>query len=448
MAGRPPTWLAFLCCCLAARVAYAADVSVQAPAEVYVGVPFTLTVTVNDVDEFDSVAAGVIPDAPSVTVLNPDSPSRHIMDSRTFGSGGRQSIRSVTLTFQVVAEEPKALIIPAFTVRADGQVLHTRPVTIIARHSFTGDLLLLDVKTDREVYYLGERVGITLEIWLKPFVVSGYDRDFDEHEMWAQVNQRSSTFGVFEQGSDRGITYRTVKRLDNEGRSVQYYVYYLPASYVPRQAGEVSFRDVRVVASYPEQARPSRRGPLTRSRWDVVASRPIVATLDRPAIRIEPTPEEGRPDVFAGAVGRFDLLAAASPREAAVGDPITLTLRIEDRSGGDAAMELLRPPAFEQVPALVEQFRIPDDPMAGEVNGARKTFTQTIRARHERVTEVPAIPFAFFDPVLQRYETVWSDPVPLEIHAAASRWRSTPRRPSPPRTWWGPRVDRCRGRPS
>ena len=57
-------------------------------------------------------------------------------------------------------------------------------------------------------------------------------------------------------------------------------------------------------------------------------------TKKRPIYRIiaidERKPRDGRPLEYRGAVGRFDIGVTAAPTRVAVGDPITVTLRVTD----------------------------------------------------------------------------------------------------------------------
>ncbi|UCD74025.1 MAG: BatD family protein, partial [Phycisphaerales bacterium] len=80
----------------------------------------------------------------------------------------------------------------------------------------------------------------------------------------------------------------------------------------------------------------------------------------------------------------------------------------------------LQPPPLDRVRALQEDFKIPADPLAGVVNGSIKTFTQTVRARHDQVTEIPPIPFASFDPDREEYVVVWSDAIPITVRPTAT----------------------------
>src|SRR5262249_32449174 len=54
----------------------------------------------------------------------------------------------------------------------------------------------------------------------------------------------------------------------------------------------------------------------------------------------------------------------------------------------------------------------------GFVKGDRKIFSTTIRPRKAGVTEIPSIPFSYFDPAVKKFVTVRSKPVPVTVEQA------------------------------
>ncbi|MHC5016256.1 MAG: BatD family protein [Planctomycetota bacterium] len=395
------------------RPARAADVSVSVSArEVFVGVPFTLQVAIDNAREREQPQ---LPELVGVEVVGEPSESS---SSFTQIINGRMTQReTVTVSYRLVATRAGPFTIGPITVVADGQTLRTTPIRMVATVSETGDLLFLDVTSARDTYYVGETIELTLEIWLKPFHDRRTNRRLDAQEMWRQVDGRATTLGLFADRSE-DITVRPALRADAEGIEREYFVYALRSRFAPRQAGLLAFDDVRVVVRYPLELQ--RRRSFFESGWEVSRSRPIVGTIERSAIEVLAPPREGRPPSFTGAVGTFDIEVSAKPIDVSVGDPVTLTMTITDRTPVGTKLEGLRPPDLNAVPGLSERFRIPTDPLAGVVEGRRKTFTQTIRAKDDTVTRIPPIPFAYFDPLAGRYVTVSSDPIALSVAPSAN----------------------------
>jgi hypothetical protein len=404
----------FLTALLAAgHPARAADVSASVSSrEVFVDLPFTLQVAIENARDRKQPQ---LPQMIGVNVLGDPSESS---SSFTQIINGRMTQReTVTLSYRLVATRAGPFTIGPITVIADGKTFRTLPIKMVATTSEKGDLLYLEVAADRDRFYLGETIDLTLEIWLKPFHDPRSNLTLDNGQMWQQIDGRASGLGPFAD-YERPIRVRTALRADAGGVDREYYVYMLRTRITPQQTGVLTFEDVRVVVRYPLELQ--RRRSMFRSDWQVSRTRPVVATLHRAAIDVKAPPREGRPPSFTGAVGRFDIDVSAKPTEVAVGDPVTLTMTITDRTPAGARLEGLRPPDLGEVPGLSERFRIPTDPLAGVVEGRRKTFTQTIRAKDDTVGRIPGIPFAFFDPRAGRYVTEFSDPIPLSVVPAAN----------------------------
>jgi hypothetical protein len=132
-------------------------------------------------------------------------------------------------------------------------------------------------------------------------------------------------------------------------------------------------------------------------------------------VNVKPVPTEDRPDTYCGAVGPVRLTVNAEPQLVNVGDPITVTMRLT----GKARLESVGAPPLMQNEALMRDFKVPEDQLGGLVVGKQKTFTQTIRARSDEVTEIPAIEVSYFDPKDGEFRTVRSRPIPLEVRPAS-----------------------------
>ncbi|NND99569.1 MAG: tetratricopeptide repeat protein, partial [Pirellulaceae bacterium] len=142
--------------------------------------------------------------------------------------------------------------------------------------------------------------------------------------------------------------------------------------------------------------------------------RPVVAQTAVEPIRVRPIPKKGRPVDYRGAVGRYQIATEAKPTKVAAGDPITLHIGI----AGTGPMNRIQAPPIARLPSLTSKFKVPDEPLAGFVDGPQKVFTTTIRAKEPGIDEIPAIPFSFFDPDAEKFVTVHSEPIAIEVEQA------------------------------
>ncbi len=141
-----------------------------------------------------------------------------------------------------------------------------------------------------------------------------------------------------------------------------------------------------------------------------------VASLPR-GMQVLSLPQQGRPDNFSGAVGRFKLSATASPRDAMAGDPITLKMRVR----GSGNFDRVSSPVLSSqkgwktyTPGAV--FKPSDS------SGARgeKIFEQAIIPLDGSIREIPPVVFSYFDTKTQKYVNLHTKHIPVKIARASS----------------------------
>jgi hypothetical protein len=140
-------------------------------------------------------------------------------------------------------------------------------------------------------------------------------------------------------------------------------------------------------------------------------AQPLSVPAEPMDVMIRPLPTEGRPDTFGGAVGKFDMHMEVQPNEVAAGDPITLTVRIS----GQGNFESLSMPSIN----LGDDFRRYDPKLIASGND-HKVFEQVFIPRSDRIRELPAVSFSFFDPEQMSYQTIVRGPLPLLVKAGSS----------------------------
>ena len=139
--------------------------------------------------------------------------------------------------------------------------------------------------------------------------------------------------------------------------------------------------------------------------FDRYDKRPMTLRSKTSALKVLPLPEENKPADFSGAVGQFDLDVSLGPAQVNVGDPVTVKMDL----GGQGNIKAVQPPAFTKV----ENFKV-YDPQIKEENGSKK-LEQVLIPESEQVTEVPAVRFSYFDPTLQKYQTLTKGPFPVTV---------------------------------
>ncbi|MHC5024729.1 MAG: BatD family protein, partial [Planctomycetota bacterium] len=319
-AGCRATWLIIAAAWLLglgalARPASGADVTAElSSSEVYVDIPFTLTVTIRNATRHE------LPRVPAVRGLVIGTP-------RQVASTGFQVIingqemrndQGIRLAYPVTATSPGIYTIGPIIVVADGQTMTTKPVTFTARRADADDLLLVEVIPEKETVYLGEAAELTLRVWIKPYDDAEFKTRLSSNDMWSLLDVGRSEWGDFDEtiralisdqfGRPRPLTGRDTTRPDGTGQEQSYYLYELAVSLWPQQAGPLPVGTVAAIMRYPVRLERSRR-LLTRGQLQLADSRLIAASAAAPVVTVRPPPMDGRPEVFTGAVGRFDVSA-------------------------------------------------------------------------------------------------------------------------------------------
>lgn len=399
---------------LAAPSAFAARVefSVQ-PRSAYVGMPITLTITVYDEPDVETPE---LPEIDGFMQLGEATPSRRSFTQII--NGRRSSSDQTTFTYRLVPQRTGTLTIPVMHFDVAGQMVQTEAVDIKVQEAQNDGLMSAEILAAVDTAYVGEPVELTLRISIKPYRDENYRITLSDQNMWSLLGISESQWGAFQPAIQDLIDRRrrpNAQTIRSSSDGEVRYQYDIKQVYYPERAGALDVGNIVLVTQYPIELRRDFFGSLGVER-----SRPVTATPTLPNLTVKPLPEQGKPAMFTGAVGKFSMNVDVKPDDVAVGEPITLSLTLTDTTRSGAQLELLKPPVLHEIDALTKDFRVHEEPLAGSVSGNRKTFTQTIRALNENVTQVPSIPFVFFDPRKDEYVTLHSEPIPIHVRPAST----------------------------
>lgn len=409
-----------------------ADVSTK---ETYVGIPVRFRIQINNAVQYK---APTLPDVDGLVIESIGAPSR---SSRTTIINGRKTVRnSVIFTFRVTPQRAGTFTIPPIRVSADGRAMVSKAVRIVASKSEPSDLIIVEIEGKEKEIYVGEALNLTLRLWIRPYRDQKLNVTLNERNVWNLISEQSN-WGPFAESlremaeDNERPGGQSVLRQDADGNEREYLLYEIDATVYPDRPGQIDADDVRIVISYPLELGRGR-SPLSMfgdddfpfggspfddsffsgftSRLQITKSKPLVAEASIDQINVKPIPIEDRPDDYRGAVGHYSIITEAKPVRSRVGDPITLHIAVD----GNGRMDLLRAPPIESQQSLTERFKVPDEPLAGFVDGSRKVFTTTIRPKDDSVTEIPPVSFSYFDPDTGKFVTTLSDPIPIQVEKA------------------------------
>jgi hypothetical protein len=186
-----------------------------------------------------------------------------------------------------------------------------------------------------------------------------------------------------------------------DGNEVDYWQFDFKRKFIPKRIGRFTFGPVTF------------KGPVTTAVEGMqVNGEKVYALAPAITVVVNDVPEAGRPDSYIGAVGSFQLSADLRPRKAKVRDHMTLTLSLH----GEGTLENATPPDLSKMPVVADAFKVYEANEEGK--GSSRTFTYSIRPLKEGTEHFPAIPVSYFDVDSDRYVTLRSEPMAIEVGKA------------------------------
>jgi len=186
-----------------------------------------------------------------------------------------------------------------------------------------------------------------------------------------------------------------------KARVQEYWVYTLTREFTPLRRGEYSFGPASVRGTFANAVMSD--GQLT--------GREVYVVAPAAALFVKDVPKKGRPTSYTGGIGRFVVTADIEPKEARVGDPMTLTLSVLGRGNLDD----IGPPELEA--NLGDLFRL-YEPTSATKQSNKRVFTYALRPRRAGIDAVPPIPFSYFDVESGAYVTDTTAAIPITVAEA------------------------------
>jgi hypothetical protein len=337
---------------------------------------------------------------------------------------GRVEVPVVTLSFpggKVLKTEPLTLkVIPPTS--QDHVIVQVRaePASVYPLQSFTVRLRIFVEKLPegyRELDPVSQLSNVGLQVpwvdvpeglesgdyreWLTPRMMQRRRGGFSINGLTAGgaslfSDPRTALFDL----DGREATEKDVADFDRpRGKHDDYFVYTLEREFTPMRVGRYDLGAVILKGTFA--ARIENRRFIPREIF--TASNPLT-------VEVKQVPQAGKPAAFTGGVGEFEMEAAVAPRQVHVGDPMTLTLRVKGRG----SIEDIAPPPLT---GFEESFKVYEATAAME--DGERVFTWSIRPAHAEVREVPPISLAYFDFQRERYVTIATKPIPIEVREAS-----------------------------
>lgn len=393
----------------------ASEVSVSAsihPTVVPVGSEVTLVVTVEG--KFRKTSNPELPPLEKFSVYQAGT-----SQSLSFGTGGTSS--SLQFTYILVPKEPGTFSIEPIRFRVGDKIYTADPVQLEVVKSAPsvqapetapgtaddgqgqGDQpIFIQARTDKDTVYVNEQITWTL----------GFYTDGRIDLMRPPEYSPPSAEGFWVEDLPPQKNY--YKQID--GR--QYLVNEIKRAFFATAPGEYRIGAANVdlvIEDFGRGSRGSVFDDFFNRRFNSFGfGKPVSLKTNEIAITVLPLPAKGRPPGFSGLVGRdLELSLRADKQVAQVGEPINVTVEIQG-VGNFKTMSAPDPP-------VPDDFKMYDSGTTSDlfkkdyVVSGRKKYERVIIPKVEGDKTIPPIRMSYFDPTDERYKTIQSAPIHLEI---------------------------------
>ena len=229
----------------------------------------------------------------------------------------------------------------------------------------------------------------------------------------------------------------TAQRMPNPEQTLEsvngrsYEIITFKTAITPVKSGklEIAAKDAKAIVQIPRRGGSRPRSPFDIFGMDDPFSDPffndpfagrgeqreVKFSSETTTIEVKPLPANAPPD-FSGAVGNFTLATDVKPKNAQVGDPLTVTASISGRGNFDrvTAPTLENERGWHTYPPG-SNFKADDD--IG-INGT-KTF-EMVLTPNEPKKAVPPLLFSYFNPIKEVYVTLRGDKLAVVVEGDAA----------------------------
>ncbi|MEE8576936.1 MAG: BatD family protein, partial [candidate division Zixibacteria bacterium] len=180
----------------------------------------------------------------------------------------------------------------------------------------------------------------------------------------------------------------------------------------PTQTGELTIGRAMISTTIAAKSRRFRDpfdvfgDVFGRGEEVVIRSSPVT-------INVRSLPAEGRPKDFTGTIGNFRISATPNKTQVEVNQPVSVTIKISGTGNVKSAAEPPMPP--------LDDFRIYQASASENISkqndriGGTKIYEEVFIPKRPGQLEIPALTFNFFNPDRDRYETISTQPIMLNV---------------------------------
>ena len=397
--------------------AYAQSVQLQPRAsEIYVDIPFELSVVLSDFEE--SPQPEILPFEITDADVHFVGVSPRKSSFVKIVNGHRTSKVDVTFvyTYQITPRREGLFTIPVITAKQDStEAQSMQKVTFTASSVQTTQDMRIALTLPNKKIWVGQSFEATLDWYLR--------KDVSGQDFKIPILNMPDTFEVQDPKDD---SYRSISLMVGSRsmsfpytrdtavlNGLEYTRFRVYLNLTAQRSGQIEIPASRVVAELETD--------VSRDVWGFGRSNyKAFRAEDKPqTLTVQELPQARRPASYTNAMGSdYSIQVKADRTILKAGDPVVLTIDISSPE----KMDGLRLPSLTDAGLNDQLFGVSqEDPIGENIAGPNHRnicrFTVPVRIKSERVTEIPALSFSYFNPVTEQYATSYSEPISVSVSA-------------------------------
>ena len=316
-----------------------------------------------------------------------------------------QATTIVTFTYIVTPTKEGVFEIPSIEVSAGGKTYRTSSLTLKVVHNDSSNAsrpsasdkpYFAELVVPKESAYVGEQIPIELRFY------------FNQRIQYQPYPQGQYPIIDGEGFVTKKYPEPSEKQFELNGRPYRVVVYKTALTGVKPGKLELQSANQSFLVSTPFGSRnaPGFVDPFEDYQQQVIDVKTNGASID-----IKALPTTDRPASFSGAVGDFALSTTAQPTKTRTGDPVSMKVTIK----GLGNFDRMESPTVTNTDGW-RTYQPSEETEALDDLGlsAVKTFSYPLVAE-KPATNLPTVEFSYFDPNAEKYVTLKSAPIAIEV---------------------------------
>lgn len=359
--------------------------------------------------------------APDLDVPTPEVLGLEMLEGPDVRSGSNLSIVNGrtsaawtrTFTWTVVADSPGLYQLPELVFTGSELDFRVNPGSVVVRELEPSRDVFVELRCSNLTPWIDQIVDLELTVLFRPFQDEDLGTRIGSQDLVQLIDWNRSALGPFsnildDQDRRRGQFVR------GRGEQQGWEGFRWTVSKRFRSAGDAVLEPVRLIGTYPVSL--VRRNTVFGSSIQIAKRRPVRVDTNPLEFQVRPPPQDGKPEDWVGAVGRFSLSTSLDRVSLGVGEPVTLTMRVEDLDGNADLARLPDPPIEQQLQDA--GWQLSPDPAPGKVEGQVRTIRRSIRPT-ERADKLPRLRLPYFDAESSEWGVTVAEAIQVQVTAVS-----------------------------